>query len=66
MNDLRVLLFLSLCDVAGDVSQRVLHLYLFDNWAEGVGNDEDHDGQSHYENDAGGENIFYILQRTEL
>ena len=65
-NDLSVLLFLSLCDVAGDVFQRVFHLYLFDNRAEGIGNNEDHDGQSDYENDAGGENISYILQGREL
>ena len=65
-NDLRVLLFLSLGDVGGDIFQRVFHLYLFDNRAEGVWNNENHYGQADYENDAGGQNISYILQGREL
>ena len=62
---LRLLAVIWVCNV-GHVPQVALHLYLLDDGAEGVGYHEDHDGQADYENDAGGENVFDILQRERL
>ena len=62
---LRLLAVIWVCNV-GHVPQVALHLYLLDDGAEGVGYHEDHDGQADYENDAGGENVFDILQRESI
>ena len=48
----------------GYVPQGVLHLYLLDDGAEGVGYDQDHDGEADDEDDAGGKNVLDILRES--